>query len=69
VRLGAGSIAPQPRLLQDCRAVTDAGQRLNLMLDAATQPPRSRSLYAALAEAADDPMVKQGVEPGGLSAN
>src|ERR1700675_1624452 len=33
-------------------AVTDARQRLNLMLDAASQPPRSRSLYAALAEAA-----------------
>ena len=30
-------------------AVTDARQRLILMLDAATQPPRSRSLYAALA--------------------
>ncbi len=40
-------------------AVTDARQRLNLMLDAATQPPRSRSLYAALAEAADDPIVRR----------
>ena len=39
-------------------AVTDARQRLILMLDAATQPPRSRSLYAALAEAADDPIVR-----------
>jgi AcrR family transcriptional regulator len=40
-------------------AVTDAHQRLNLMLDAATQPPRSRSLYAALAEAAEDPIVRR----------
>ncbi len=40
-------------------AVTDSRQRLILMLDAATQPPRSRSLYAALAEAADDPMVRR----------
>lgn len=40
-------------------AVTDVGRRLNLMLDAATQPPRSRSLYAALAEAADDPIVRR----------
>jgi AcrR family transcriptional regulator len=40
-------------------AVTDTRQRLNLMLDAASQPPRSRSLYAALAEAADDPIVRR----------
>ncbi len=40
-------------------AVTDARQRLTFMLDAATQPPRSRSLYAALAEAADDPIVRR----------
>lgn len=40
-------------------AVTDARRRLNLMLDAATQPPRSRSLYAALAEAGDDPTVRR----------
>jgi AcrR family transcriptional regulator len=38
-------------------AVTDARQRLCLILDAASQPPRSRSLYAALAEAAEDPVV------------
>lgn len=38
-------------------AVTDARQRLSFMLDAATQQPRSRSLYAALAEAADDPIA------------
>ncbi len=38
-------------------AVTDARQRLYLMLHAATQAPRSRSLYAALAEAAEDPIV------------
>lgn len=40
-------------------AIPDARQRLELMLDAASQPPRSRSLYAALAEAADDPVVRK----------
>src|SRR5260370_8943065 len=40
-------------------AVADARQRLYLMLHAATQPPRSRSLYAALAEAAEDPIVRR----------
>ncbi len=40
-------------------AITDPRQRLHLMLDAASQPPRSRSLYAALAEAAEDPIVKR----------
>jgi AcrR family transcriptional regulator len=40
-------------------AVTDDRRRLELMLDAASQPPRSRSLYAALAEAAEDPIVRQ----------
>ena len=40
-------------------AVTDARQRLCLMLDAASQSPRSRSLYAALAEAAEDPTVRR----------
>lgn len=38
-------------------AITDARRRLELLLDAASQPPRSRSLYAALAEAAADPIV------------
>ncbi len=40
-------------------AVTEPLRRLELMLDAASQPPRSRSLYAALAEAAHDPVVRQ----------
>ncbi len=40
-------------------AVPNARQRLELMLDAASHPPRSRSLYAALAEAAEDPVVRQ----------
>jgi AcrR family transcriptional regulator len=40
-------------------AVTDARQRLDLMLEAASQSPRSRSLYAALAEAAGDPIVRR----------
>ena len=39
-------------------AVGDHRRRLELMLDAASQPPRSRSLYAALAEAAEDPTVR-----------
>jgi AcrR family transcriptional regulator len=39
--------------------VTDPRQRLQLMLDASSQAPRSRSLYAALAEAAEDPIVRQ----------
>ena len=40
-------------------AVTDPRRRLELMLEAASQPPRARSLYAALAEAADDPVVRR----------
>jgi AcrR family transcriptional regulator len=40
-------------------AVTDPRRRLELMLNAASQPPRSRSLYAALAEAAEDPVVRR----------
>jgi len=39
--------------------VTDARQRLHLMLEATLQSPRSRSLYAALAEAAEDPIVRR----------
>lgn len=39
-------------------AVTDHRRRLELILGAAAQPPRSRSLYAALAEAGDDPVVR-----------
>jgi AcrR family transcriptional regulator len=38
-------------------AVPDPRRRLELILDQAAQPPRSRSLYAALAGAADDPVV------------
>jgi AcrR family transcriptional regulator len=40
-------------------AVTDRRRRLELILDASSQPPRSRSLYAALAEAAEDPTVRR----------
>src|ERR1700738_1087707 len=40
-------------------AVTDPSQRLRFMIDTASQSPRSRSLYAALAEAAEDPIVKR----------
>ena len=38
--------------------VKDYRRRLELMLDAASRPPRSRSLHAALAEAAEDPIVR-----------
>ena len=40
-------------------AIPDARRRLELMLTAASQPPRARSLYAALAEAAEDPIVRR----------
>jgi AcrR family transcriptional regulator len=40
-------------------AVTDARQRLHLILDATSRSPKSRSLYAALAEGAEDPIVKR----------
>ena len=39
-------------------AIPDARKRLELMLRAASEPPRTRSLYAALAEAAEDPTVR-----------
>jgi AcrR family transcriptional regulator len=39
--------------------VPDYARRLELMLDAAAQPPRARSLYAALAEGADEPVVRE----------
>jgi len=40
-------------------SVEDHRRRLELILNAASQPPRSRSLYAALAEAAEDPSVRR----------
>ena len=40
-------------------AIDDPRRRLELMLDASSQPPRSRSLYAALAEAGEDPVVRR----------
>lgn len=40
-------------------AIQDHRRRLELILDASSQPPRSRSLYAALAEAAEDPVVRR----------
>lgn len=43
--------------IKGLEAVPDYRRRLELMLDAASRPPRSRSLYAALAEAAGDPVV------------
>jgi AcrR family transcriptional regulator len=45
--------------LRGLSAVTDARQRLCLILDASSRSPRSRSLYAALAEAAEDPIVRR----------
>jgi len=46
-------------IIRGLDAVPDHRRRLELILDAASQPPRSRSLYAALAEAAEDPMVRK----------
>jgi AcrR family transcriptional regulator len=45
--------------IQALDAVADHRRRLELILDAANQPPRSRSLYAALAEAGEDPVVRK----------
>ena len=45
--------------IKSLEAVSDPRRRLELMLDAASQPPRARSLYAALAEAAEDPVVRR----------
>jgi AcrR family transcriptional regulator len=38
-------------------AFADPRRRLSLLIDASLTPPRARSLYAALAEAAEDPVV------------
>ena len=43
--------------IRGLNAIPDPRQRLALMLAAASEPPRARSLYAALAEAAEDPVV------------
>jgi AcrR family transcriptional regulator len=40
-------------------AVPDPRRRLELILDASSQPPRARSLYVALAEGAEDPVVRR----------
>ncbi|KAA6463303.1 TetR/AcrR family transcriptional regulator [Acidobacteria bacterium AB60] len=40
-------------------AVSDPLLRLQFMMNAATEPPRARSVYAALAVGADDPVVRQ----------
>jgi AcrR family transcriptional regulator len=40
-------------------AVADPRQRLWLMIDASTQAPRARSVYAALAEGAAEPTVRR----------
>ena len=45
--------------IQALDAVPDHRRRLELILQASSQPPRSRSLYAALAEAAEDPVVRR----------
>ena len=44
--------------VQALDAIPDYYRRLELILEAASQPPRARSLYAALAGAADEPLVK-----------
>ena len=46
-------------IIRSLEAIPDHRRRLELILDAASQPPRSRSLYAALAEAAEDPVVRK----------
>jgi AcrR family transcriptional regulator len=43
--------------VQALDAIPDYHRRLELILEAASQPPRARSLYAALAAGADDPIV------------
>lgn len=50
------SASTRPRSLS---SVIDPRQRLGLMLQAAFQAPRARSLHAALAEAGEDPIVKR----------
>lgn len=40
-------------------SVTDPHRRLELILEAAAQMPRARTLYAALAEAVPDPVARQ----------
>jgi AcrR family transcriptional regulator len=44
--------------MKGLNSIPDVRRRLELMLDAASEPPRARSLYAALAAAADDPAVQ-----------
>jgi AcrR family transcriptional regulator len=48
--------------IQALDAVADPRRRLELILDAANQPPRSRSLYAALAEAGEDAVVRRALQ-------
>ncbi len=43
--------------VQALDAIPDHRRRLELILEASSQPPRARSLYAALAAAADEPLV------------
>jgi len=59
VALGRWEQRATTEALAGLSAVTDARQRLRLILQAATRSPRSRSLYAALAEAAEDPIVRR----------
>jgi AcrR family transcriptional regulator len=44
--------------VQALDAIPDHRRRLELIFDASSQPPRARSLYASLAAAADEPVVK-----------
>ena len=44
--------------VQALDAVPDYRRRLELILEASSQPPRARSLYASLAAAADEPLVQ-----------
>ena len=56
--LAAGSAAVGD-IIRSLDAIPDPRRRLELILEAASQPPRSRSLYAALAEAAEEPVVRK----------
>jgi AcrR family transcriptional regulator len=56
--LGRWELRATTEAIKGLEAVSDPRRRLELMLDAASQPPRARSLYAALAEAAEDPVVR-----------
>jgi AcrR family transcriptional regulator len=48
--------------IQALESIPDPRRRLEFLLDAASQPPRSHSLYAALAEAGSDRSVRRALD-------